>query len=132
MKKIFYICKLKIVKDYLFMKIEDIRKAINAKYITGEENKNKDLTFCFASDLMSDVLTLKVDKILLLTGLCNIQTIRTAEMANIEVIVFCRGKKINNDMIEEAKEEGMTLLECNYSIFQTSGLLYNAGLKAIY
>ncbi|MCH3923339.1 MAG: hypothetical protein LKE30_00250 [Bacteroidales bacterium] len=114
------------------MKIEDIRKAINAKYITGEENKNEDLTFCFASDLMSDVLTLKVDKILLLTGLCNIQTIRTAEMANIEVIVFCRGKKINNDMIEEAKEEGMTLLECNYSIFQTSGLLYNAGLKAIY
>jgi aspartate-semialdehyde dehydrogenase len=114
------------------MKVETIRQTINAKYITGEENKEKEVTYCFASDLMSDVLTLKVDKILLLTGLCNIQTIRTAEMANIDIIIFCRGKKISEDMIEEAKEEGMTLIECKYSIFQTSGLLYNLGLKAIY
>jgi aspartate-semialdehyde dehydrogenase len=114
------------------MKVNDIVKIINAKIITKAQNVDEDVTYCFASDLMSDVLTLKVDKILLLTGLCNIQTIRTAEMANIDVIIFCRGKKVSEDMIEEAEEEGMTLIECKYSIFQTSGLLYDNGLKAIY
>jgi hypothetical protein len=49
----------------------------------------------FASDLMSDVLTLKNDNLVLITGLATLQTIRTAEMADINCIIFVRNKKVS-------------------------------------
>ncbi|PID95617.1 MAG: hypothetical protein CSA94_00630 [Bacteroidetes bacterium] len=81
---------------------------------------------------MSDVLTLQTDNLLLITGLSNIQTIRTAEMADINVIMIVRNKKISEDMIALANENDITLLQCEYSLFKTTGILYNNGLEPVY
>ena len=81
---------------------------------------------------MSDVLTLDTDHILLVTGLSNVQTIRTAEMADIEVVLLARNKKATPDMIELANENGLVLLETSFSIFRSSGILYENGLNPVY
>jgi hypothetical protein len=81
---------------------------------------------------MSDVLTLKSDDLLLMTGLGNVQTIRTAEMSDINTIIFVRNKKVNEDMLLLAAENEMVLIECPYSMFRASGILYQAGLEPIY
>ena len=86
----------------------------------------------FASDLMSDVLTLLEDHLLLVTGLNTIQTIRTAEMADIRCVVLVRGKTPNERMVELAEEQGITLLSTGYSMFRASGILFSAGLEAVY
>ena len=93
------------------MKVIEIAAAVDANIIQGKANEEKKINYGFASDLMSDVLTLNADNILLITGLCNIQTIRTAEMANIEVILFARGKQVSEDMVQEAKENDIVLLQ---------------------
>ena len=49
--------------------------------------------------LMSDVLTVEADDAVLITGLANIQAIRTAEMADISCILFVRDKEITPNMI---------------------------------
>ena len=85
----------------------------------------------FASDLMSDVLTLK-DTPMLVTGLCNIQTIRTCDMASLDIIVVVRNKKVTDDMIELAEDDDMVILSCPYSMFKACGLLYDAGIKPLY
>ncbi|MDR1847861.1 MAG: hypothetical protein LBR17_07075 [Bacteroidales bacterium] len=115
------------------MKIKEIAKLLDATFITGEQLAESEIDFAFASDLMSDVLTLKqADRILLITGLCNIQTIRTAEMANVEVVLFVRNKNVTNEMIEIAEEENMVLLQCKYSMFRAVGMLYVQGLQPVY
>lgn len=87
----------------------------------------------FASDLMSDVLTVKdADDILLMTGLCNLQTIRTCEMAEIRVVLFVRGKKVTDEMKELAEENDMLLIETDFSLYRCSGILYQSGLQALY
>jgi hypothetical protein len=86
----------------------------------------------FASDLMSDVLTLKNDNLVLITGLVTLQTIRTAEMADINCIIFVRNKKASPEMVRLAMENGIDLIECKFSMFRTSGLLYQSGLKPVY
>jgi hypothetical protein len=43
-----------------------------------------------------------------------------------------RGKKVNKEMIELAKENEMVLIECSYSMFKTSGILYSAGIQPVY
>ena len=115
------------------MDIQEIAKLLEATFVTNEEQAEMDVEFGFASDLMSDVLTLKqADNVLLVTGLCNIQTIRTAEMAGVRAILFARNKNATSEMIEIAQEEGLILLQCKYSLFRTAGILYGKGLKSIY
>ena len=114
------------------MKLKDVVALLDAKVICGSGELERVMEFAFASDLMSDVLTLKNDNLLLLTGLANLQTIRTSEMSDINNIIFVRNKKATDEMIELADENKMVLIECGYSMFKTSGLLYNAGLKPLF
>jgi hypothetical protein len=81
---------------------------------------------------MSDVLTLQATQFILITGLVNTQTIRTAEMADISCIILVRNKKALPEVLELAKQTNITIIECPYSMFKACGLLYKAGLKAVY
>ncbi len=114
------------------MKVGQIAELLGAKVVCGEAFLDRNVISVFASDLMSDVLTLKANDLLLMTGLGNVQTIRTAEMSDINTIVFVRNKKVNQDMLELAAENDMILIECPYSMFRASGILYKAGLEPIY
>ena len=114
------------------MKLGEVAEILNAKIVCGFNRLNDDVNFVFASDLMSDVLTVDASNLLLLTGLTNIQTIRTSEMADIMNIVIVRNKTANPEMVALASENKMVIMECSYSMFRASGILYEAGLKPVY
>ena len=114
------------------MKLSEIAKVLNAKVICGQDRLDEEQDRAFASDLMSDILTLGDNFPMIVTGLCTMQTIRTCEMGNLDIVVFVRKKKPTQEMIELAEDEGMVLMECEYSMFKTCGLLWEAGLKPIY
>ena len=97
----------------------------------GAERLDTEVEHAFASDLMSDVLTLK-DTPVLVTGLCNVQTIRTCDMANLDVVIFVRNKRPTEDMIELAEDNDMVLICSTYSMFKACGLLYDAGIQPLY
>ena len=114
------------------MTIAQIRNILNAKVLCGEDRMDYSIEVAFASDLMSDVLTLKNDHVLLITGLANVQTIRTAEMSDIACVIFARNKKVSPEMLELAIENDLIVLECEYSVFKTCGLLFQAGIQPIF
>lgn len=113
------------------MLIEEIRDLLDAKFLSGEENSEIRVKGAFGCDLMSDVLAFVNDNILLLTGLTNPQVIRTAEMLDINVIVFVRGKIPPDSVIDMAQEMGIALLATNHSLYTSCGILYSNGLKGI-
>jgi predicted transcriptional regulator len=114
------------------MTVEEIIRVVDGRMMCCEEQLSTQIEYAFASDLMSDVLTVETDNILLITGLANLQAIRTSEMSDISCIIFARAKKISEEMISIAKENNMILIESNHSIFHISGELYKAGIKSIY
>ncbi|MCL2683440.1 MAG: hypothetical protein FWE63_08205 [Bacteroidales bacterium] len=114
------------------MTISEIQTLLNAEIICGEDKISQTVDRAFASDLMSDVLTLKSNQIMLITGLCNIQTIRTMEMADLNTVIFVRGKKATEDMIDIAQENDMIVLQSEYSMFRTCGILWEAGIKPVF
>ncbi|WP_167615311.1 hypothetical protein [Maribellus sediminis] len=114
------------------MKLADIIRHTEANLVVGNDLDQHDLKKAFSSDLMSDVLTLDTENILLITGLTNPQLIRTAEIADIEVVLLARNKKASAEMIELAREVGVVLLETPYSIYRASGILYKNGLEPVY
>jgi predicted transcriptional regulator len=114
------------------VKISEIVQLTDARIVAGETKKDKTVEKAFSSDLMSDVLTLDEENILLITGLANLQLIRTAEMADIHIVLLARGKKASPEMIELANENNLVLIETPFSIYKTSGILYSNGLKEVY
>ncbi|MBQ4355026.1 MAG: hypothetical protein II757_00015 [Bacteroidales bacterium] len=115
------------------MKIEEITSLISGTVVEGEAFIDREVDCAFASDLMSDVLTLRTDKsVMLITGLCNMQTIRTCEMSDIKVVIFVRGKVVTEEMKELAADNDMVLITTNFSLYRTSGLLFNTQLPGVY
>lgn len=129
---------LSLPKTYTFnfnldtVKINDIAKYAQARIVAGGTGTDKDFDKAFSSDLMSDVLTLDDENILLITGLSNLQLVRTAEMSDIHAVLLARGKKATPEMIELANENHLVIMETPFSIYKASGILWSHGLKAVY
>ena len=111
------------------MTIKEIKEALKARFICGEELQHRQVHCACGSDMMSDVLAFMKDRGVLLTGLCNPQVIRTAEMMDVVCIVFVRGKIPDETMIEMAKEREIALLSTGHRMFSACGILYEKGLR---
>ena len=89
------------------MTVKDVRDVLGARVLAGEEFLDREVKSACGSDMMSDVLAFSKDHSVLLTGLCNPQVIRTAEMLDIVCIIFVRGKKPDESMLEMARDRGL-------------------------
>lgn len=114
------------------IQIGNIAEILNAKLLTPGLDIRREVEHAFSSDLMSDVLTGDYHKTVLVTGLSNLQSIRTAEMSDISEVIIGRDKEVSQEMIDLALENEIVLIKSNYSIYRISGLLYEAGIKPIY
>ena len=113
------------------MKLSEVKSLLNVETIYGKKDVEDSLIIKNAcgADLMSDVLAFSQEKTMLLTGLTNPQVIRTAEIMDIDVIVFVRGKKPNEETIKIAKKLNKIILSTCDSMFIACGKLYSSGLK---
>ncbi len=110
------------------MTVSDIRQILKAQ-VYCEGDPDREVHTACGSDMMSDVLAFVKDQSVLLTGLINPQVVRTAEMMDMVCIVFVRGKRPDDTIIELAEERGIALLSTPYRLFTACGLLYEHGLR---
>lgn len=111
------------------MIVRDIAKTLDAQVFVGESQLDLEVQSACGADLMSDVMAFVKERVVLLTGLVNPQALRTADLLDIKVVVFVRGKKPTPDLLKMAEESGMILMTTKYSMFLACGRLYEAGLK---
>lgn len=117
--------------EIIDMKLEKVNEIVSGT-ILEYCHSSCDFTKAFASDLMSDVLRFQMDNTVLITGLCTVQAIRTAEMSNISCIVFVRNKRVTEDMLMLAKENHIAVIVVESTMYEVSGKLYKEGLEPIY
>jgi len=97
----------------------------------------KEINYAFVCDLMSDALMLLKQMPshigahgALVTGLVTNQALRTAEILDLETIIFVRGKIPSQTVIELADKIGITLISTGLTMYKTSGLLFINGVKS--
>lgn len=110
------------------MRLSEIRDILNAQVIVGEDKLDLDITTAFGADLMSDVLAFARSGCLLITGLSNPQSVRTAYALDISAILVCRGKVLTDKFIEVASELDIPVLWTDYIMFEACGRLYREGV----
>lgn len=111
------------------MRLSDISETLDAQVAAGEAFLDYNVTAACGSDLMSDVMAYVTENVVLLTGLINLQVIRTAEMMDIKAVIFVRGKIPLDSMVQLANEKNIVLMSTKLPMFVACGKLYNAGLK---
>lgn len=111
------------------MRIREIQQLLDANILLGQKLLDLDTSLVYSSDMMSDVLAFAKERSVLITGLCNPQVVRTAEMLDIICIIFVRGKLPDEDVIALAESKSMVILSTKHFMFTTCGILYEHGLR---
>ena len=111
------------------MKLTEIVNVLDATplFKGSDEQLSGDIATVGSSDLMSDILAGLSEGCVLLTGLTNVQVIRTAMISGVGAIVIVRGKTPPQDVIELAQSENIPLYTTPCSMFVSCGRLYTKG-----
>jgi len=113
------------------MKISEIKDILKAEVLSGEELLDEAVVAGGGADLMADVLSAVAKGAVLLTGLTTEHVLRTARVADVAAVVFVRGKKPDEPVLELARSFNMPVLLTQYSLFVASGRLYMNGLRGL-
>lgn len=113
------------------MNISDLIRIVDGTLLTQPKNMDREVKGGFGADLMSDVLASIQPEAVLLTGLCNPQVVRTAQMADVAAIVFVRGKRPQPETIQLGNEESVPLISTPYGMFEVCGRLHDQGLASL-
>jgi len=113
------------------MNLRELAKILDATVHCGEDKLDCRISYACAGDLMSDILVFSQANALLITGLVNVQVVRTAEMLDIAAIILIRGKTPTEEMIALARQKHIPLLTTEKEMYLCSGLLYEAGIKNV-
>ncbi|MCR5448483.1 MAG: hypothetical protein K6F23_03740 [Solobacterium sp.] len=119
------------------MLVREVADLLNAAPLArwDDEVCSRNYEVAFATDLMSDALLMiqsDPEKTILITGLANAQTLRTAEMLDLQFIVFVRSKYLDDNTIEMARNMGLCAISTDYTMYETCGILYAKGLDSIH
>jgi len=105
-------------------------KIIDAEVLVGKDKLDQEIKSVCGSDMMSEVLAFTAEKSVLLTGLCNMQVLRTADMLDLMCLVFIRGKEPTPEMLQMAAEDGRVVMRTRLGMFSACGKLYQAGASS--
>ncbi|MGD2109757.1 MAG: DRTGG domain-containing protein [Phycisphaerae bacterium] len=111
------------------MNLADIKDILDCDVLSGENGLSMDVETVVASDGMSEILAFARPGALMITGLTNVQSVRTADIANVRAIVYIRGKKPDQTTLNLARKNNIPVLATALGMFDVCGLLREKGLK---
>jgi hypothetical protein len=88
-----------------------------------------DLTGCYISDLLSDVLAHASPGMLWVTIQTHRNVISCALAKDIGTVLFTCGRKPDRAVLAEADAEGIVLLSTKQTTYEAAGKLWKAGLR---
>jgi hypothetical protein len=115
----------------LSLKLSEVQKLLRAEIIYGDHKLETEVETAAGSDLMSDLLTGPTAGALLLSGLNNLQVIRTAVIAGFTGVVLVRDKKPDPEMIAQARMHDMPLMTTPFTLFTACGRLFKEGIRGV-
>ncbi len=111
------------------MKLEAIKDILQCNVLTGDLDLSIEVDTVVASDGMREILAFHTPGALMITGLTNIQSVRTADIADVRAIVYIRGKWPNEKVVELARDKNIVVMATGLGMFDVCGILREHNMK---
>ena len=109
--------------------LKKVMEVLDAQVVVGAKELNREVNSACGSDMMRLSPKHAKDRAVLLTGLLNIQVVRTADISDISAIVFVRDKHPEQEVLLAAKAKNIPVLYTRCTMFEACGRLYTLGLR---
>jgi hypothetical protein len=109
------------------IKLQSVLSALQAEVLN--DHVPGEITSCYISDLLSDVLAHAEPGVLWLTVQVHHNVISVATMKDIATVLITCGRKPDPATIAEADAAGISLLATPLSTFEAAGKLWEAGVR---
>ncbi len=112
------------------MRLDQIARELALTELTPlDADGDADVTLGYASDLLSDVLAHAPAGGVLVTLQVHLNVIAVASHAELAAVIFAGGRHPEDEVLEKASAEGLSLFSSPEGTFDVVGRLYALGLK---
>lgn len=106
------------------MTVKDLIEKMNLTVFCGEENVGNEIKGGYVSDLLSDVMGFAQEGNAWVTLQTHKNVIAIASLKELACVVLVKGNKPDEDMLEQAKDEGIPVLGTTEQTFEVAGKIY--------
>ncbi len=106
------------------MKLQDIINDLSLEVKTCEEGLQKEITGVYVSDLLSDVMANSTDGNVWITLQTHLNIVAIADMKGLTGIIIVGNRPLQDEVIQKAETEGITILSTPLYAFEAAGKLY--------
>ena len=106
------------------MKVKELVEKLNLKVLCGESGLDRDIDGCYVSDLLSDVMGNAEMGNVWVTLQTHKNVIAIASLKELACVILVKGNKPDDDMLEQAKDEGIPVLGTTEQTFEVAGQIY--------
>lgn len=109
------------------VKLEELLPLLKADLLT--ESVQTDISGCYISDLLSDVLAHAQPGVLWVTVQTHRNVIAVAATKDLTAVLFTCDRKPEPSIVVEAEEQGIALMSTSLTTYEAAGKLWEAGLR---
>lgn len=106
------------------MTVKELIEKLNLTVFCGEDNLETEIKGGYVSDLLSDVMGFAQEGNVWVTLQTHKNVIAIASLKELACVLLVKGNKPDDDMLEQAKEEGIPVLGTTEQTFETAGQIY--------
>ena len=106
------------------MTVAQLVEELGLEVLTGNTSMDREVKSGYTSDLLSDAIAGITDDAVWITIQRHINVLGVAKLKNIAAIITPRNLKVETEVVERAKTEGIALLRTGHTAFEISGQLY--------
>jgi len=106
------------------MILSSIVENLSLEVKTGTSNLQKNVTGAYISDLLSDVMANSREGNIWITLQTHLNIVAVAGLKNLSGIIIVHNRPIQEDVLQKAESENITLLSTPLDAFEVAGRLY--------
>lgn len=107
------------------MKVKELAERLNLEVIAGSSGLDREITWAYMSDLLSDVMGNSREGHLWITMQTHINVVAVAALKDHSAVVMVSGNRPPAEVAAKAEEEGMPLLCTSEPAFDIAGKIFS-------
>ncbi|MDO8283080.1 MAG: DRTGG domain-containing protein [Thermodesulfovibrionia bacterium] len=106
------------------MKLADLAEELSLKVLTYNEGTDRDVSGCYISDMLSDVMANSKKGDIWITIQAHTNILAVANLKNLSGIIVVNGREVDEETLKRADSEKVTILSSSLSAFEIAGKIY--------